>query len=150
MFGRRSRAERLKEARGTSLLSADKLAAVYGGARPVAERLLYDDDLRDNIRNFIEAVRNILNEVSGEDPTEIVAKLWDDNKLRSEVEAAAEAVQEGAKRVRGKRVRSGGGSGRLLLVLILAGGAFLFLNPRTGPEARRIARELYSTLRSSS
>jgi hypothetical protein len=150
LFGRRSRAERLKEARSTSLVSADKLAAAYGGARPVAERLLYDDDLRDNIRNFIEAVRNILNEVSGEDPTEIVAKLWNDNKLRSEVEAAAEAVQEGARRVRGKRVRSGGRSGRLLLVLVLAGGAFLFLNPRTGPEARRIARELYSTLRSNS
>src|SRR3712207_7792590 len=41
--------------------------------------------------------------------------------------------------------RSGGGSGKRLLVLALVGGGvgFLFLNPKTGPEARRLAGEAF-------
>jgi hypothetical protein len=151
MFGRKTRAERLKEqAEGTSLVPMASLAAAYTGVRPIVERLLYDDDLRDNIRTLVESTRKILNEVSDEEPTEIVARLWDDDKLRREIESVVGALQEGTKRVRGERVKTGGG-GRFLLVLILAGGVgFLFLNPRTGPEARRIAGEVFATLRSGS
>ena len=88
MFGRRSRAKRLKAgAQGGSLGAA--LLGAYSGARPVAERLLYDDDLRDNIRILLESSRKILDEVSDEEPTEIVARLWDDRKLRNEIETAA-------------------------------------------------------------
>lgn len=144
MFGSRSRTEKLK--RGATNGSA--LVTAYAGARPVAERLLYDDDLRDNIRTLIEASRKILDELSDESPQEIVAKLWDDDKVRNQVESAVGAAQEGAKRVRGQKVRrSGGGGGKLLLVLA-AGAGFLFLNPRTGPQARRIAGDIFKALRS--
>jgi uncharacterized membrane-anchored protein YjiN (DUF445 family) len=147
LFRRKSRAKRLKaEAQGGSLGAA--LLGAYGGARPVAERLLYDDDLRDNVRILIESARKILDEVSDEEPTEIVTKLWDDRKLRKEIETAVEAAQEGYKRVRGQRVRGGGRSGKLLLLLLLGGGAFLFLNPSTGPEARRIAGDIFGAFRS--
>ena len=151
MFGRKSRAERLKEeAQGNSL--GTTLVTAYDGARPVIERLLYDDDLRDNVRTFVDSTRKIRDKLSNEDPTDIVTRLWDDDKLRKEVEAAAEAAQEGVKRVQGQRVRSGGGGGsrKLLLILALAGVGFLFLNPRTGPEARRIAGDVFSSLRSGS
>src|SRR3712207_7125328 len=83
------------------------LAAAYAGAKPVIERLLYDDELRDNIRIFIESARNILDELSDESPSDIVTRLWDDDKLRKQVEAAAGAAQEGSRRVRGERVRGG-------------------------------------------
>ncbi|CAA9417919.1 MAG: hypothetical protein AVDCRST_MAG55-1801 [uncultured Rubrobacteraceae bacterium] len=149
MFGRKSRAEMLKEqATGTSLVPTAALAAVYAGARPVAERLLYDDDLRDNIRVFIESARAILDEVSGEDPTEIVGRLWDDDKLRKQVEAAAGAAQEGSKRVRGQRVKEGGGGRGLLLLILAAALGFLFLNPKTGPSARNFAKQAYGAITS--
>ncbi len=149
MFGRKSRAERLKEqTQSTSLVSGATLAAALGGARPVAERLLNDDDLRDNIRTFLESARKIVDELSDENPSDILTRLWDDDKLRKEVEAAVESLQEGTKRVRGQRVRSGGRSGKVLLLLTLAGVGFLFLNPRTGPEARRIAGDVLGSLRS--
>jgi hypothetical protein len=149
VFGRKSRAERLKEqAQESRLIPVAALAAAYAGAKPVIERLLYDDDLRDNIRVFIESARNIADELSGEGPTDIVTRLWDDDKLRKHVEAAAEAVQEGSKRVRGEKVRSGGGGAGILLLLLLAAVGFLFLNPRTGPQARRYAKEAYGTLTS--
>ena len=150
MFGRESRAEKLKkEARNKSLVSGASLAAAFSGVGPVAERLLYDDDLRDNIRTLLEAGRKILDEVSDEEPTEIVSRLWDDPKLRKEIEAAVGSVQEGTRRIRGQRVRSGGGrGGRIFLLLLLAGGAYLFLSPRTGSEARRIAKDLFGSVSS--
>jgi hypothetical protein len=149
VFGRKSRAERLKErANGSRLIPVATMATAYAGAKPVLERLLYDDDLRDNIRIFIESARNILGELSDESPSDIVTRLWDDDKLRKQVEAAAGAAQEGSKRVRGERVRGGGGGGKLLLLLLVAALGFLFLSPRTGPQARRFAREAYGSLTS--
>ena len=140
MFGRKSRAERLKEqAEGSRLIPVATLAAAYAGARPVIERLLYDDDLRDNLRVFITSARNILDELSGEEPSEIITKLWDDDKLRKQVEAAAEAAQEGSKRVRGEKVRSGGGGRKLVLLLLVAAVGFLFFSPKTGPQVRKFA-----------
>ena len=150
MFGRKSRAERLKEqAEESRLIPVATLAAAYAGAKPVIERLLYDDDLRDNIRVFIESARNILDELSDESPSDIVTRLWDDDKLRKNVEAAAEAVQEGSKRARGERVRSGGRGGKILLLLLVAAVGYLFFNPKTGPQARQFAREAYGSLTSA-
>ncbi len=147
MFGRKSRAERLKGQAGPNgLVSTATLATALAGARPVAERLLYDDDLRDNIRVFIESARSILDELSDEEPTEIITRLWADDKLRKQVEAAAGAAQQGSKRVRGQRVRKGGGGGRLLFLILVAAVAFLFLNPRTGPQARDFAKQAYGSL----
>ena len=72
--------------------------------------------------------------------TEIITKLWNDDKLRGQVEAAAGAASQGSKRVRGEKVRKRGGrGGRLLFLLLLAAVGFLFLNPRTGPQARKFA-----------
>jgi hypothetical protein len=149
VFGRKSRAERLKEkAEESRLIPVATLAVAYAGAKPVIERLLYDDNLRNNIRVFIESAREIVDELSGEGPADIVSRLWNDNKLRKHVEAAAGAAQEGSRRVRGERVRSGGGGGGILLLLLLAAAGFLFLNPRTGPQARRFAKEAYGALTS--
>ncbi|MDQ4128600.1 MAG: hypothetical protein M3151_11735 [Actinomycetota bacterium] len=147
MFGRKSRAERIREQAGPNgLVSMATLGTALAGARPVAERLLYDDDLRDNIRVFLESARSILDEISDEEPTEIVTRLWADDKLRRQVEAAAGAAQQGTKRVRGQKVREGGRGGRLLFLILLAGVAFLFLNPRTGPQARDFAKQAYGSL----
>jgi hypothetical protein len=149
VFGRKSRAERLREqAESTRLVPMAALGAAYAGARPIIERLLYDDDLRNNIRVFIESARKIIDELSDEDPSDILTRLWDDDKLRKQVEAAAEAAQEGSKRVRGERVRRGGAGRRLLLLVLVAAVGFLFLNPRTGPQARKFARDAYGSVTS--
>ena len=137
-----------EQANGSRLIPVATLATAYAGAKPVLERLLYDDDLRDNIRVFIESARNILDELSDESPSDIVTRLWDDDKLRKQVEAAAGAAQEGSRRVRGKRVRGGGGGGKVFLLLLVAALGFLFLSPRTGPQARRFAKEAYGSLTS--
>ena len=150
MFGRKSRAEKLKaQAESNSLVPMGALSAAFAGARPVLERLLYDDDLRDNIRTFIESARAIADELSDEDPAEIITSLWNDDKLRSQVEAAAGAASQGSKRIRGEKVRTRGGrGGRLLFLLLAAAVGFLFLNPRTGPQARKFVGDAYGSLTS--
>src|SRR5215207_4454909 len=150
LFGRKSRAEKLKEqAESNSLVPMAALSAAFAGARPVLERLLYDDDLRDNIRTFIESARSITDELSEEDPAEIITSLWNDDKLRSQVEAAAGAASQGSKRIRGEKVRERGGrGGRLLFLLLVAAVGFLFLHPRTGPQARKFAMDTYGSLTS--
>ena len=130
-----------EQAAGGSLVPVAALGAAYAGAKPVAERVLYDDDLRDNIRVFIEAARSILDELQGEEPTEIVSRLWNDDKLRRQVEAAASAAQEGSKRARGQKVRSRSRGGRLFFLTLVGGAGFLFLNPRTGPQARKLVSD---------
>src|SRR5215213_3126564 len=127
LFGRKSRAEKLKEqAESNSLVPMAALNAAYAGARPVLERLLYDDDLRDNIRTFIESVRSILDELSDEDPQEIITRLWNGEKVRTR----------------------GGRGGKLLLLLLVAAVGFLFLNPRTGPQTRKFVGDTYGSLTS--
>lgn len=149
MFGKKSRAERLKEqAEEKSAAPLSALAGVYAGSKPILERLLYDDDLRDNLRELVDSVREISTEVQGERPAEILSRLWDDDKLRGRIEAATSAAQEGSKRVRGEKVKSGGGAGKWF-VLILAGGlAYLFFSPKTGPEARRLLKETVGAIAS--
>jgi hypothetical protein len=150
VFGRKSRAERLREqVEGTGFVPVATMAAVYSGARPILERLLYDDNLRDNIRDFIEAARKITDELSDESPDKIVTRLWDDDKLRKQVEMAAGAVQQGNKRVRGQSVRGGGGGFKLVFWLISGAMAFLFLNPKTGPQARQIVSDAIGSVTSS-
>lgn len=145
VFGRKRRAERLKKQAESKLVPAAALAAFFAEARPVAERLLYDDELQDNVRAFIEAANSIYNDIRSDSPGEIVSRLWDDNKLRGQIESATSAAQEGSKRVRGEKVKSGGGGG-ILLLLICAAAAFIFLNPRTGPEARRLVKDALGAL----
>jgi len=150
VFGRKSRAERLREqVEGTGFVPVATIAAVYSGARPILERLLYDDNLRDNIRDFIEAARKITDELSDESPDKIVTRLWDDDKLRKQVEMAAGAVQQGNKRVRGQSVRGGGGGFKLVFWLISGAVAFLFLNPKTSPQARQIVSDAIGSVTSS-
>lgn len=151
MFGRKSRAERLKaEAEARSFIPVAALSAFFAEARPIAERLLYDDDLRDNIRTLIESANKVYAEVSGDSPGEIVARLWDDDKLREQIEAATGAVQEGSKRVRGEKVKSGGGGRAIVFLLLAAAIGFLFLNPKTGPQARKLAQDAVNALNSGS
>lgn len=146
MFGRKNRRERVQE-QVEDFAPVAGVIAVYETVQPVVERLLYDDDLRDNIRTFIDSARNIVDDLSDEDLDDAIAKLWDDKKLRQQVETATAAVQQGSKRVRGQKVK-GGGSFKLKLLIFAGIAGLIFFNPRTGPEARRMAREAYSSLTS--
>ncbi|WP_119069342.1 hypothetical protein [Rubrobacter indicoceani] len=155
MFGSKSRAEKLKEQaeyEAKARLPLATIAAAAAGARPILERLLYDDDLRRNLQDLVESLQDITHEVQGEHPRDVLSRLWDDEELRGSLESASAAARSGGKRLRGDRVipeDQGGRKGRKLFWLLVLGGlAYLFLSPKTGPEARRLVKETVGALTS--
>ncbi|MGI8650733.1 MAG: YtxH domain-containing protein [Rubrobacter sp.] len=153
MFGSKSRAEKLKEQaekEAKAHLPLASIAAAAAGARPILERLLYDDDLRKNVQDLVESLQDITHEVQGENPRDVLARLWDDEKLRGSLESASVAAQSGGKRLRGESLSEPGGKGRKLFFLIVIGGlAYLFFSPKTGPEARRLVKETVEAISSN-
>ena len=47
-----------------------------------------------------------------------------------------------------QKVRQSGGGRKLLFLLLLVGVGFLFLNPKTGPQARDLAKQAYNSITS--
>jgi hypothetical protein len=149
MFRKESRAEKLKrQAEQNRFVPTGALAGGIATARPVVERLLYDDELRDDIREFMQSASRIADHLSDGDAREIVNKLWDDDKVRTEIENATERAQTGVKRVRGEKVKS---KDDLSFGTVLLGAsalvAFLMLNPKTGPAARQYAKNALGAVR---
>ena len=71
------------------------------------------------------------------------------NSLVPMAALSAAFASQGSKRIRGEKVRTRGGrGGRLLFLLLAAAVGFLFLNPRTGPQARKFVGDAYGSLTS--
>ena len=107
-----------KAAKGAAgAVAAGKAAA----NNPYVNRLIEDEELRDNLRTAYESARNAYSRMSnGKGPAKA---LFDDKKTQKELQQAATNLKEAADAIRGK----GGGKkkrkGGLLLILIGAGAA---------------------------
>ncbi len=88
---------------------------------PYVQRLMDDDDLRQNLQDAYEAARKAYGRIDGKGPTKAVL---DDRKTQKELKRAGKSLSEAADALRGakgkrKRRRRGG----LLLVLLVGAGA---------------------------
>ena len=89
-------------------------------SNPYVQRLVEDDDLRDNLRTAYESARKAYSRMNGKGPTRA---LMDDKKVQKELREAASSLRDAAEALRAprkKRRRRGRG---LLLVLVGAGVA---------------------------
>jgi hypothetical protein len=114
-----------------------KAAATAGGAvgaakaardNPYVQRIVEDDDLRDNLATAYESARSAIGRLSnGKSPTKAV---FDDKKLQKDIREAAEAIRDASLALREApdKKKSGGGLFRKLLVVGLAGGLALALS----------------------
>jgi hypothetical protein len=109
-------------------------AAVAAGAveaarqNPYVQRVIEDDDLRDNVRVAFEAARDAYERLShGKAPTKT---LTDDKKFHKDLHTAAEALKDAGSSLREgpKKKKRKGGLGRKLLVLTIAGGLAIALS----------------------
>jgi hypothetical protein len=123
--------------RGDQLASKKKKAAKAGAgavaagkavtSNPYVQRLVEDEDLRDNLRGAFESARKAYERMSnGKGPAKA---LVDDKKVHHVLRAAATSLREAADSLRGakrqkKRKRRGG----FLLVLLVGGGLALVLS----------------------
>lgn len=113
---------------GSSSSRARTSAGKAGGAaaalrdNPYVQRLIEDDDLRENIREAYESARDAYKRMSnGKAPAKA---LMEDKKVQRDLRQAAESLREASEQIRGRR-RKGGGLKRLLGLAIVGGVAVL-------------------------
>ncbi len=111
-------------AKKTKAAKASAGAAVTG-ASPYVQRLIQDEELRDNIRTAYESGRSAYQRLNnGKGPAKT---LLDDKKLHKDLQRAADSLRDAREALREgpKKRKRKGGIGRLLLLAIIGGAVAL-------------------------
>ena len=95
------------------------------GATPYVQRLIQDEELRDNLRTAYESGRSAYSRLNnGKAPAKA---LLDDKKLHKELQNAADALRDATDALREgpKKKKRKGGLGRLFVLAIVGGAVAL-------------------------
>jgi adenylosuccinate synthase len=117
-------------------MAANKRAAKAGAGAVAAgkavrsntyvQRIVDDEELRDNLRTAFESARKAYTRMSnGKHPTKT---LMEDKKVQRELKEAASSLREAADSLRGKKRRKRRRRGRVLLLALVGGGLALALS----------------------
>jgi len=101
--------------------------AAVAGATPYVQRLLQDEDLRDNVRVAFEAARDAYGRLSnGKKPAKA---LMDDKKLQKDLKKSADALMEAGAALReGPKKKRRFGLGKLLFIALIGGAIAVATN----------------------
>ncbi|MEA2481766.1 MAG: hypothetical protein QOJ07_3688 [Thermoleophilaceae bacterium] len=112
-----------KAAKGAAgAVAAGKAAA----SNPYVNRLIEDEELRDNLRTAYDSARRAYGRMSnGKGPAKA---LMDDKKTQKELQAAASNLKEAADALRGSKKKTKGKRRGGLLLLVVGAGAALALS----------------------
>jgi hypothetical protein len=100
---------------------ASQAADVYSTARenPYVQRLIEDDELRDNLREAFEAARGAYSRATGNGKGTVKA-VTSDKKVQKDLRTAAESLREASEALRApKKKRRKGRLGRLILLALV-------------------------------
>ncbi len=102
-------------------------AAVKARYNPYVQRVVDDEDLRQNIVQAYESSRDAFARLSnGKSPSK---QIFDDKKLQKDLKAAAESIRDASVALReAPKKQRKGGIGRFLLLGLVGGGAALALS----------------------
>jgi len=93
-------------------------------SNPYVQRMIEDEDLRDNLRTAFDSARKAYTRMSnGKGP---VRAVTEDKKVQKELREAASSLREAAEALRGKRKKRR--RGRLLLIGLIGAGLALALS----------------------
>jgi uncharacterized protein (UPF0147 family) len=93
-------------------------------SNPYVQRLIEDDELRDNIREAVEAARDAYTRIAnGKGPAKAI---MEDKKVHKDLRKAAESLREASEQLRGKRRKSR--LGRLILIALIGAAIALLLS----------------------
>jgi hypothetical protein len=111
-------------------MAKNKAAAAAGAVaaakdNPYVQRIVTDDELRDNVRVAFESAKSAYERLTnGKTPTKAI---MDDKKLHKDLKNAAEALRDAGSALREapQKKKRKGGLGRKLLVLFIGAGVAL-------------------------
>jgi adenylosuccinate synthase len=107
---------------GAGAVAAGKAAR----SNPYVQRLVEDDQLRDNLRTAYESARKAYERMSnGKGPAKA---LMDDKKTQKELKEAASSLREAADTLRGAKKKKKRRRGGRILLLVVGVGAALALS----------------------
>jgi hypothetical protein len=100
---------------------AARATDIYESARenPYVQRVIEDDDLRDNLREAFESAKSAYSRATGNGKSPVKA-VTSDKKVQKEMRKTAELLQEANDRLQ-KPKRKKGKLGKLLLVAVIGG-----------------------------
>jgi hypothetical protein len=93
-------------------------------SNPYVQRLVHDDELRENLRSAFVSARKAYGRVNGKGP----AKALDDKKVQRELKEAASSLKEAADSLRGAKKKRKRRKGRLLVIALVGAGLALALS----------------------
>ena len=104
-------------------------AGAYAAGKAVrsnqyVQRLMEDEELRENLRSAFTSAKKAYSRVNGKGP----AKALDDKKTQRELKDAATSLKDATDALRGVKKRKGLSMGRLLLLALIGAGAALALS----------------------
>lgn len=112
-----------------SKTKAGQAADLYSSARenPYVNRLIEDEELRDNLREAFEAARGAYGRATGNGKGAVKA-VTSDKKVQKDLRTAAESLREASEAFKAPRKRKKSRLGRLILFGIVAAGIALVLS----------------------
>jgi hypothetical protein len=91
------------------------------------QRLIEDDDLRDNLRNAFEAARDAYGRATGNGKGPVKA-VTSDRKIQKDLREAAERLRDASEQLRAPKKRKKSKLGRLILLGIVGAAIALVLS----------------------
>jgi hypothetical protein len=108
---------------------ATQAADIYSTARenPYVQRLIEDDELRENLRNAFDAGRKAYGRATGNGKGPVKA-MTSDKKVQRDMRSAAESLREVSEQLRAPKKRKRSKLGRLILFALVAAAVALVLS----------------------
>jgi hypothetical protein len=107
--------------------AAGRATGAYNAARdnPYVQRLITDEELRNNLRDAYDAARHAYGRVTKNGKP--AQRLMDDKKVQRDLRSAADSLREASEQLRGRR-RKKGRLGKLILIAVIGAGLALALS----------------------
>jgi hypothetical protein len=97
-------------------------AAVAARSNPYVQRLIEDEQLRDDLRSAIDSARHAYGRVNGKGP----AKALQDKKVQRDLRTAADSLRNASDRIKGKQKKHR--RGRILVIALVGVGLAVVLS----------------------
>ena len=108
---------------------ANQAADLYSTARenPYVQRLIEDEELRDNLRDAFEAARGAYGRATGNGKGAVKA-VTTDKKVQKDLRNAAESLREASEQLKAPKKRKKSRLGRLILLALIGGAIALVVS----------------------